>query len=393
MNSAGLGKEIQSVADRVTCNTETESRQLIVREANPHLDPRWESFVTQHPDALIYHHPAWLSALEQEYRQRCVYLTCEDSGGKLHGVFPLMYTRGLPFSGGSPLTGARLASLPRTPLAGPLTIDPRATVLLLKEAVRRASSKPRVRLQIKAQGTELSDQVDGVVAKPWRLTYLLHLSGISEGPFRVSNSQNWAGIKRAINKATTNGLRTRLAATEADLAVWYRCYLETMRRNVVPARSYRFFQALWKSMQPKGLMRLVLAEQQNSAESRIIGGCIFFYFGRTVTYAFGASQTSDLGLRPNDIIFWQAINDARRDGFRVIDLGEVPEGNDGLARFKSKWGAEPERLHRYYYPGFPDAEPSPENDESFPANIAKAMWRRLPLVVTSWLGDRVYARM
>ena len=210
MNSAGLGKEIQHVAARVNYVAETDFRQLSIRETNPQLDPRWESFVMQHPEALVYHHPAWLSALEQEYRQPCVYLICEEPGGRLHGIFPLMYTRGIPFSRKRPLAGARLASLPRTPLAGPLTADPCSATLLLQEAVRRASGKPRVRLQIKTQAAGLSGLADGIVAKPWRLTYQLHLSGDSSEPFRVPDSQNWASIKRAINKATANGLRTRV---------------------------------------------------------------------------------------------------------------------------------------------------------------------------------------
>ena len=200
--------------------------------------------------------------------------------GNFSGLFPLVYTLGLPFSKGKPLSGARLASLPRTPLAGPLTTDPRATVLLVREAMHRATEK-RVRLQIKAQGTELSGLVDGLVTKPWRLTYLLRFPENQEEPFRVPNSQNWAGIKRAVNKAIANGLRTRPAETEADLAAWYTLYLETMRRNILPARSYRFFAALWEQMRPKRLMRLLLAEQQTAAGSRIIGGCIFFYLGQT----------------------------------------------------------------------------------------------------------------
>lgn len=383
---------VNGIADRENHAAQVDSLRLSVREANPCLDPRWESFVMQHPDALVYHHPAWLSSLEQEYRQSSVYLICEDADGKLLGLFPLIFTRGVPFRKGNPLSGPRLSSLPRTPLAGPLTTDPRATTLLLEEAVRRASAS-HVRLQIKAQGTELSGLVDGLVTKPWRLTYLLRFPENQEEPFRVPNSQNWAGIKRAVNKAIANGLRTRPAETEADLAAWYTLYLETMRRNVVPARSYRLFQALWERMRPKGLIRLLLAEQQTAAGSRIIGGCIFFYLGQTVTYAFGASQTSDLGLRPNDIIFLQAINDARRDGFRILDFGEVPEGEDGLVRFKSKWGSEPVRLYRYYFPGFADPESSSDDSESLLAGTVRAIWRRLPLRLTSWIGDRVYARL
>lgn len=219
---------------------QSEFTQLTTSEINPQLDPRWESFVRQHPDASIYHHPAWLAALHREYERRGVYLICEDSGGKVVGLFPLMYTRGLPFSKGR-LTEARLASLPRTPLGGPLTTDPRATALLLQEALKRVSGRQPVRLQIKAQKRDLVGLVNGIVEKPWRLTYLLHLPESQSEPFRISNSKNRAKINWSINKAATNGLRIRVAETENDLALWYCSYLETMRRNVVPPRSYRFF--------------------------------------------------------------------------------------------------------------------------------------------------------
>jgi CelD/BcsL family acetyltransferase involved in cellulose biosynthesis len=366
-----------------------ETRRLTIKETNPLLDPRWESFVMLHPAATIYHHPAWLAALNSEYQQESVYLICENSEGALVGIFPLIYTRGIPFSKGRPLAEARLASLPRTPVAGPLTTDPLATVLLLEEAVRRAAVK-RVRLQIKTETNELNGLVDAIVAKPWRMTYLLHLPGYSGEPFRVSHSQNWAGIKRAIKKASANGLRTRPAETERDLAVWYACYLETMRRNVVPARPYRFFLALWQLMRPIGLMQLLLAEHSNGAEARIVAGYIFFRFGKTVTYAFGASRTRDLGLRPNDMILWQAIDDANRNGFDIVDLGEVPEGDEGLIRFKTKWGAEPARLYRYYSPDFPDSQGSSESKESVFVQRAKLLWQHLPLIVTAWLGDQIY---
>src|SRR5689334_11292936 len=46
-------------------------------------DSRWERFVSAHPNALIYHHPGWLLALESEYRQRCVTLACEDEIGQI----------------------------------------------------------------------------------------------------------------------------------------------------------------------------------------------------------------------------------------------------------------------------------------------------------------------
>src|ERR1700761_9062199 len=106
-----------------TSSLQLPSRESMIVEVDPWKDPRWEAFVLGHPDATIYHHPAWLKVLEREYPQRSLFLACEDADGTLRGIFPLLYTRGLPFSKGNPLTGPRLSSLPRTPLAGPLGAD------------------------------------------------------------------------------------------------------------------------------------------------------------------------------------------------------------------------------------------------------------------------------
>ena len=350
-------------------------------------------FVLRHPQATVYHHPAWLQTLQREYSQPGVFLACEHPDGKLLGIFPLIYTKGLPFGGG-PLTGPRLSSLPRTPLAGPLAIDARTTVALLEEARNRVAQRRGVYLQIKASVGDLSGLVDGIAAKPWRSTYLLHLPESSDPPFRISNSQNRASIRRAINRALANGVRARPAENEADLRAWYRLYLETMRRNIVPPRPLRLFLAMWELLHPLGMMRLLLAEQVTPSGAKILGGCLYLLFGSTCTYAFGASGTSDLNLRPNDLVQWQAINDAVREGYRIFDFGEVPEGDANLARYKAKWGAEPVRLLRYYYPDVPTEKSSDSNEFQGRAHkLVTAVWRRLPSTLTAWTGDRIYRRL
>lgn len=367
------------------------SPELMVAEIDPWKDSRWEAFVLRHPEATVYHHPAWLAALQREYRQETLYLACAEPDGTLRGIFPLMYTRGVPLKGG-PITGRRLSSLPRTPLAGPLALDPAAISALMREAQRRASARPSTWLQIKTQSADVSAGVAGIARKAWRESYIVPLAGVAGQPYQIPGSQNRSSIKRAINKAIAGGVRTRPAETEEELRIWYRLYLETMRRNVVPARPYRLFLAMWELMRPKGLMRLLLAEQQTDNGARIIGGHLFFYFGATATYAFGASRADDFALRPNDIIMGQGINDASEAGYRFVDLGEVPEGDENLGRFKSKWGAERVRMYRYYSPDFPDKEhgASGEGNSSSPS-LAHKLWTRLPLAVTSWLGDRIYA--
>lgn len=376
----------QSTAPMSTTKASVEMRVI---EMNPALDPRWEAFVLKHPDGSIYHHPAWLQALEREYRQKGDYLACEDMAGQLLSILPLMQTRGAPFNLGGPLTASRLASLPRTPLAGPLSINSTATIAVLEEAIKRIPQNVGTQLQIKTQKDELSGLVDGLICTPWRKAYLLQLP--SEEPFRLSDSQERSKLRWALKKAAKSGVHARPAETEAELRAWYLLYLATMRRNIVPPRPYRFFAALWALLKPRGMMRLMLAEQQVAGRSRIMAGSIFLMFGRTVSYAFNGASVGDLSLRPNDLIQWEAINEACKDGFRFFDFGEVPEGNEDLARFKKKWGAEPVRLHRYYYPGTRDLNGPSLETASYPKRLTTALWQRLPLAVTAWLGDQLYA--
>src|SRR5262245_35747859 len=114
------------------------SHSVRVVETDPHADPRWERFVAQHHHGSIYHHPSWIRALEMEYGQKGVHFVCEDPTGQILALMPTLPTRGLPLKVGGSLAGARLSSLPRTPLGGPLSTEERATVAVL-QAVMRAS--------------------------------------------------------------------------------------------------------------------------------------------------------------------------------------------------------------------------------------------------------------
>jgi CelD/BcsL family acetyltransferase involved in cellulose biosynthesis len=367
---------------------EASSPPLLVIETDPQTDPRWEAFVESHPDSSIYHHPAWLAVLQREYKQPGAYFACEDSNGKLLAILPMLYTRGLPLGLGGPLSGRRLASLPRTPIAGPLFKDENAGAALIQAAVQKVANDPGIRIQIKTQGPSLDGMAEGLTASPWRSSYVLRLP--SDGPFRIKDSHDRNSIKWAVNKATRLGVRVRAAESEADLRAWYSLYLEAMRRNMVPARPYRFFAAMWELLQTRGMMQLLVAEKHEAGQTTMIGGSVFLKYGGTMSYVFNGASSKDFSLRPNDMIQWEAINQACKQGFEFFDFGEVPEGNAALAKFKTKWGAEPTRLYRYYFPASLPRAAAKTDSESAVHNLAKAVWSRLPLELTAWLSDRAY---
>lgn len=373
-------------------------RDLRVVETDFANDPRWNPFVKSQTGGLIFHHSLWLEALSGEFNQQTLYLGCEDRAGQLHGSLPLLYTRGLPFGIshiGKHNIGRRLSSLPRTPVAGPLYDSREASGLLMREAIRRAESDG-VTLQLKLHSSDLDGLVAGVEGTPWREAYVLELPGKDVEEVRFGNAKHHHRITWGVNRALRLGIVAREADSEDDLRNWYTLYLETMRRVIVPARPYRLFQALWRKLRPRGLMRLLLAERAGEGRAELLAGSIFLMYGTTVHYAFTGCHTDSLGLHVNDLLQWEAIQRAHREGFQYYDFGEVAEERQGLADFKSKWCAKPVLLYRYQYPQAPE-EPSEDDAEaagpSDNGHLLKKVWQRMPLGWTEFVSEQIFRRL
>jgi hypothetical protein len=353
-------------------------------------DPRLVPFVAGHPSSTVYHHPAWLRTLSAEYERGIVILACESQNGHLAGIFPLMNTRGVPLSLFGGLATARLSSLPRTPIAGPLCASQEASRFLLSAAIDRVSQVPGVRLQIKTEGPHLDSTVDDFFGVPWRKSFVLSLpEDPSELRIGISGVRR-KHIRSSVKRAQSLGVRVRFANSEQDLRKWYEIYLRTMRRVIIPPRSLRCFLAMWKYMEPLGLMKVMLAERDCQGKTEIVAGSIFLMHGRRVFYAFSACPAEYFPLQPNDLIQWEAIHWAASSGYREYDFGEVPSDAQQLAAYKAKWGGEERLLYRYYYPRM--TSESPESSMlSRRQKLFEKIWKQLPLHVTAHLGDLIYS--
>ena len=357
---------------------------LEVVEVEATREPRWRAFVQERPEALVYHHPAWIEVLAESYDYAENSLAAIDRDGALRGILPLFRRRGL-------LSGRRLTSLPHTPHAGPIG-DTHAVAALLNAAVDLASGDPRVRLQIKSPRADLATLAPRIEREPWEPTYVLSLPDDVEA-LRFGSSRNHTRVKGKVTQATRKGVAVRSAESDTDLRAWYRLYLATMRRHAVPPRPYRFFEVAWRVLRPPGMMRVLVAEQGSGPAATLVAGSVFLLANETVIYRFNGSRRELLNLHPNDAIQWHAIHEATREGFRRYDFGEVEIGNEGLAMFKSKWGAVSEPLFRYGYPAAHELERGVLRRNGLVRSAAQAVWRRLPLSATEAIGDQLYKRL
>lgn len=373
-------------SQRKQLTRQEKNRRVVELEAS---DPRWDAFVLAAPGATVFHHSGWLAALERENGQQPLKLACQESDGSLSGILPLMPTSGMPFGIGGLSAGPRLSSLPRTPFAGPLGANEAVLRALLEGAVGRARAAG-LRLQVKEAASRLDGLVPGLRAGSWRLSYVKPLPD-DPSQLRFGGPQNHRRIGWAVRKAQREGLSVRDAASEADLRDWYLLYLDVNRWRGLPSRPYRLFQAAWDHLWSVGFLRLLLVHRRQYGRDLLVAGSMLLMLGDTVYYAFNGRVREALPLRPNDLLQWHALRDATAAGYRWYDFGEVEQGNEGLARFKAKWGTQTRTLVRYHAPPLPgDTGYRDLRTSVWPRRVAVAAWHRVPLSLTAFAGDRLY---
>ena len=123
--------------------------KLRVSPENGLTEESWSKYVKNHTEGTIYHHPAYLRVLEEQSGQKLLRLICRDENDRIRGVFPLQYTKGMPYNIWGALVDKRLSSLPRTPIVGPLADDNTVATELIDAAKEIVDKDPGRFLQIK----------------------------------------------------------------------------------------------------------------------------------------------------------------------------------------------------------------------------------------------------
>lgn len=355
-----------------------------ITEVGSGENERIEKFLLESNLATFYHLPQWLEILEKESAQKGIKLICKDDQNNIVGFMPLLFTRGLPAGVGGILTTKRLASLPRTPIAGPVSKDPQILKILVEAAIDIIRSDSRCRLQIKYHCRELGSLVDEIVCVPWRKAYF---KVIPPKPAKINFASHSVEkeVIRALKKAESSDIHIRQAESLEDLKKWYKLYLGTMRYYMTPARSFSFFKCLFDAFYSKGLMSLSLVEIGKFPNEKIINGAISFRYKDTIYGAFKGSDRKYFKFRVNDLLHYYELNKAQEDGFRIFDMGEVQGDHEGLDHYKRKWGmSEGEIFHYYLKSNYTNKEKlDPGNSTSFTTKV----WRLLPIFFIEKTGN------
>lgn len=342
-------------------------------------DARWRRFLASHPDATVFHHPAWSRVLSESYGYRPLVLGQSDPEGTIVGGIPLLELPRSP-------RGRRFSSLPFTDYCPPLVASPSplagdtrggglANLTAALVQWRQASGAR----QLTVHGALPSAPGIDVVMRAVR--HVLPL-GCSSRQFldRIKGSQ----VHRAIKKAQREGVVATLGRSITDLETFYELHLQTRRRQGVPVQPKRFLRLLWQHVIAQDLGFIVLAHR----DRRPIAGALFLAWNGTLIYKFGASDPRYWELRPNNLVMWTAIEWGCEHGYRQLDFGRTDLDNHGLRDFKSRWGAQELPLIYSHLP--------PRKPRSMPAVLTHAVAgviRSSPPIVCRLTGELLYGRL
>jgi hypothetical protein len=206
---------------------------------------------------------------------------------------------------------------------------------------------------------------------------------------RFGNSRGHLSIKCSVNKAVKNGVVAVRVASVDCLRQWYRLYLENMREAFVPARPYRFFEALQKNLEACGAFELWSAQLAESGE--MIAGIIILKYGKSAIFGFAGAKRNELWRNPYDLLHWCAMHEAWKEGYKWYDFGEVSESDEGLIHYKKKWGTTETYSFRCYYSGDPVSDGEIFSPSlHYGKNVVEALWQKMPLSFTASIGEYLY---
>jgi lipid II:glycine glycyltransferase (peptidoglycan interpeptide bridge formation enzyme) len=288
-------------------------------------DSRWVDFIHSHPDANIFHHPAWMELMSKCYGYTASVLALANRDGSLRAGLPFMKINTL-------LTGKRWVSLPFSDYCRPLYHDDTAREELADQLLYTFKSNMLKKMEVRWSLPERP----GIYPAS---EFVLHAIKIGSDPEQISKRFKRTHLQN-IRTAEEKGVTVEFGNELKHLIVFYNLQLETRKRHGVPAQPWKYFELLFHHIVKPGLGFVLLAQK----DDEYIAGMVYLGWRRTLIAKYAASREDRFNLRSNNLLFWEGIRWGCQHGYEVFDMGRTELEDTGLRNFKSRWGAQEESL-------------------------------------------------
>jgi hypothetical protein len=348
----------------------TDDRLMTIYRIDPIADSRWSAFVEQHPQAGVFHTPAWLQAIHRTYRYRPIAYVASEEGELVAGIpFCLI---------NSCFTGRRLVSLPFSDHCEPLAENPVIRRKLIEAALEDSNHLHCKYTEIRplAPAEPRAGPLVGFSRSYQALIHLLDLRSKGEDVLLEMEKRR----VRKISRSKRDQVQFLDGNSGELLDMFYPLYLLTRRRHRIPPQPSFWFRNLADCLGDHLRIRVALKGKTP------IAAIITLSFRDVVVYKYGCSDPAFHDFGGPTLLLHGAIRDALAQGATSMDMGRTDFDNQGLIAFKSHWGAQQSDLGYYRSPSTPKS--------AYPNGLAAHLIRSLltvaPDAVFSTLGRLLY---
>lgn len=343
---------------------------LTIEIIDPLQSREWDEAVLSFDGYSFFHCRSWARVLADAYGYKPFYLMAYQNG-RPAAAWPMFETR-------SVWTGRKGTLLPFSDHCSPLLSDEAFFNDLFGGTIDIGQKMKWKTIEFRGGGRFFGQY-------PTVANYNLHVLDLYRNEKEMTKRLR-SSTRRNIKKAAKQQIDISISTSFESVKNFYGLNCLTRKHHGLPPQPFSFFKKIHKHILSEDKGIVVTARYQK----RIIAGAVFFHFGDTAMYKFGASHRDFLNLRPNNLVMWEAIKWYGCRGYNRFDLGRSEPDNQGLNQFKNGWGATVRQIAYYRYDlvrqAFVESEPG------IPSVVHQA-FRVMPVPMLRVLGAVAYRHM
>jgi hypothetical protein len=352
---------------------------LVVRQLQSSEYSAWDEFVHRHPLGSPYHLTSWKIWIERAFshiRGSFLVGTTPHSNEILAGL-PIYHVR-------SRLLGDRLVTVPFAAYCDPLLRHAEDFKAFLPE-IRRWMVRDRVvRFELKTWRHPPIDSNSGfgVIKR-----HLHHFIPLGPDPESFLQSCSPTSVRHMIGKARKQGVRITADGGTGHLDAFYQIHVETRVRLGLPAMPMSLFASLVDPSPPNpAAIRLALLGGQP------VAAILTLRFRDMLAVEYAGDLAAHRKSGASQLLYWQTIMAAFREGRTWISLGRTSLDNPGLRAYKCHWQAREEQLLTHVL-----SISKEQGTGTWPVatarHLAKRIIRVTPKRLAVWLGNACYRHL
>ncbi|MGI9239399.1 MAG: GNAT family N-acetyltransferase [Verrucomicrobiales bacterium] len=335
----------------------------------------WDQLVADSPDGTIYHASGWRAALETAFPHiRGHFLAIADGAdGHLVAALPVYEVR-------SWILGNRLVGVPYANWCDPLVENQSQLALLLGEVHKLGEELGCERVELRCRRHDLEEFPSG-----WEPagTWKHHFTDLSPDPEVLFSKLSRTAVRRYINRARSQGIEIETDRSREGLEDFHRRLAILRKRLGLPIIPYRFFQSLRDSLSEEEFFLCVARR-----DGQRLGAAIGLRSRDVYHLEFAAGGPTARGLGVMQLLYWEAMQQARSLGCKEFSFGRTSGDNTGLLAYKRHWNTTEEDLSAISWAA--GDRPGPGKLGSLVKPIASWSLERLPGPVCKSLGSLIY---